>query len=158
MQIELPAKLFSRLSESPGGLGVSEGGTLACEWDPSESPVSIRKGFQDPEAGEAGRSTLVPEFKRRMPSPRVHSARWAAGRMVEHSEWFPSLGAKRNKPLGLSPAHKRRMTASRTQSAHSDCHSGQPRLQIASSRSPRLKASQPKNIRFCKMLNCQPTI
>jgi hypothetical protein len=62
----------------------------------------------------------------------MNSGQWR----IEHPEGFPRPGAKRNKPQGLRPAVKQRMTSLRVQSAHLGCHLGQPRLRIALSRLP----------------------
>jgi len=52
--------------EVAGGLGGSEGGSLACEWDPSGPPVSIRKAFPCPGAKSHRPKAHRPAVKRRM--------------------------------------------------------------------------------------------
>ena len=66
---------FFALIEVVGGLGGSEGGPLACEWDPSEPPVSIQKAFPIPGGKRNRPKDARPELMRRMTSPHTQSAR-----------------------------------------------------------------------------------
>ena len=58
------------------GLGSSEGGPLACERDPSESPVHRMQGFPSPGAKRLRPKDVRPEIKQRMTSLRTQPARW----------------------------------------------------------------------------------
>jgi len=66
---------FFALIEVAGGLGGSEGGPLACEWDPSRPPVSIWKAFPIPGGKHNRPKDARPELMRRMTSPHTQSAR-----------------------------------------------------------------------------------
>jgi len=71
---ELLAKLFASI-EVARGLGSSEG-SARMRARPSESPVSIQEAFPSTGGKHPRPKSLSPEAKRRMTSPRVHSARW----------------------------------------------------------------------------------
>jgi len=51
-------------------------GGLACEAALNESPASIPEAFPYPGAKRNRPKSLRPAVKRRMTSPRLHSARW----------------------------------------------------------------------------------
>ena len=69
------ASIEEAVRQDGRGLGSSEGGPLACEWDPSESPVSIQEGFPCPGAKRNRPQDPHLELKQRMTSLRFQSAK-----------------------------------------------------------------------------------